>query len=591
MFLARCTPVAQLNARSPFRRTVIAVMSASFVAATFTTAFASRPAGGDAVSSLKSQAIAISQKIVLEQLQIGAYQQQYSVYSQKVASDQAAVTAIDQQIGADQQNIDAKTQVVRKTAVMTYMSAGAASSDASVSLFTGNANRVQAASEYSGIAVGNINTAVDQLHTARLILQSDQQSLQRKQAEDQSDLTQQSNNLSQADNTEQQLAGDPVGGERSAGGGRDAGSGRAAGSRSRSGRRRPAGRREGASEQPILDQRSTGAFLAATLAGNAHHERACAVAALGSRRWREPQRPAAAPVPPVRGAGRIRRQLRRGLAERRVHGCVPILAVDLELGGVGGRARLAGRRAAEPSVEGRGGHRRGRPLRLGWPATLAGRPLRVAQLRTRPTSLAAAERSAERAAASARAHFALGRCTRRVSEAVSDPALDDLGERRVRAERGGHEIADTGMCACRLGGQGGDVLAPVAAGPEEVRDDHDRRRAGRHARRRTRSRSTVRRSPCGRARPGRTHPRRGNLGRTPRASGSPRAGASRGRPPPLPRSPGQIDLQAPALAHLRHPRLRSAGHRPRAGTTYCEKPQFRTCRLLRLAGDAGTGTT
>ena len=169
-------------------------------------ALASRPAGGDAVSSLKSQAIAISQKIVLEQLQIGAYQQQYSVYSQKVASDQAAVTAIDQQIGADQQNIDAKTQVVRKTAVMTYMSAGAASSDASVSLFTGNANRVQAASEYSGIAVGNINTAVDQLHTARLILQSDQQSLQRKQAEDQSDLTQQSNDLSQAGSTEQQLA-------------------------------------------------------------------------------------------------------------------------------------------------------------------------------------------------------------------------------------------------------------------------------------------------------------------------------------------------------------------------------------------------
>ena len=205
MFLARCTPLAQLNA-SPLRRTVTTVMSASFVAATFATAFASRPAGGDAVSSLKSQAVAISQKIVLEQLQIGAYQQQYSVYSQKVAGDQAAVTAIDQQIGADQQNIDAKTQVVRKTAVMTYMSAGAASSDASVSLFTGNANRVQAASEYSGIAVGNISTAVDQLHTARLILQSDQQSLQRKQAEDQSDLTQQSNNLSQADSTEQQLA-------------------------------------------------------------------------------------------------------------------------------------------------------------------------------------------------------------------------------------------------------------------------------------------------------------------------------------------------------------------------------------------------
>jgi peptidoglycan hydrolase CwlO-like protein len=206
VFLARCTPLAQLNARSPFRRTATAVLSASLVAASFASAFEARPAGGDAVSSLKSQALAISQKIVLEQLQIGAYQQQYSVYSQKVASDQAEVATIGQQIGADQQNIDRKAVLVRRTAVMTYMNAGAASSDASVSLFTGNANKAQAASEYSGIAVGNINTALDQLHTARVILQSDQQALQRKQAQDQADLSQQSNDLSQANSTEAQLA-------------------------------------------------------------------------------------------------------------------------------------------------------------------------------------------------------------------------------------------------------------------------------------------------------------------------------------------------------------------------------------------------
>ena len=378
MFLARCTPLAQLNA-SPLRRTVTTVMSASFVAATFATAFASRPAGGDAVSSLKSQAIAISQKIVLEQLQIGAYQQQYSVYSQKVAGDQAAVTAIDQQIGADQQNIDAKTQVVRKTAVMTYMSAGAASSDASVSLFTGNANRVQAASEYSGIAVGNISTAVDQLHTARLILQSDQQSLQRKQAEDQSDLTQQSNNLSQADSTEQQLAAtrSVVNGQLAAAVAQEAAAQRALAAAAVA-----AAQRAAAKAHPSSPPSTSGAPAPsspppspATLATNAPAPSPL----LGSRRWREPERPAAAPVPPVRGAGRIRRQLRRGLAERRVHGCVPILAVDLELGGVGGRARLAGRGAAERSLEGRAGHRRGRALRLGWPAALARRPLRVAR--------------------------------------------------------------------------------------------------------------------------------------------------------------------------------------------------------------------
>jgi peptidoglycan hydrolase CwlO-like protein len=206
VLLARCTPLAQLNARLPLRRTATALLSVCLVAASFAAAFASRPAAGDSISSLKSQALAISQKIVLEQLQIGAYQQQYSVYSQKVANDQADVADIDQQIATDQRAIQTKSLVVRRTAVMTYTSAGAASTDTSVTLFTGNANRAQAAGEYSGIAVGNITTALDQLHTARLILETDQQALQRKQAQDQTDLSQQSNDLSQAHSSEQQLA-------------------------------------------------------------------------------------------------------------------------------------------------------------------------------------------------------------------------------------------------------------------------------------------------------------------------------------------------------------------------------------------------
>ncbi len=182
------------------------MLGAFVVAGTFAVALATGPAGGDQISSLKAQAVAISQRIVLQQLQIGAYQQQYSVYSQKVATDAAAIAAIGGQIGQDQRDIDTKAQVVRRTAVMTYMNAGAASTDASASLFTGNAGRAQAASEYSDIAVGNITTALDQLHTARVVLQADQQSLQRKQAEDQADLSQQTNDLSQANHTEQELA-------------------------------------------------------------------------------------------------------------------------------------------------------------------------------------------------------------------------------------------------------------------------------------------------------------------------------------------------------------------------------------------------
>ena len=46
---------------------------------------------------------------------------------------------------------------------------------------------MQAASEYSGIAVGNITTAIDQLRTAQRTLQSDEAALQQQQQRDRSD--------------------------------------------------------------------------------------------------------------------------------------------------------------------------------------------------------------------------------------------------------------------------------------------------------------------------------------------------------------------------------------------------------------------
>ena len=46
----------------------------------------------------KAQAAAISQQLVQQQLEVGAYQQQYSVVTARVAADAQAVAQIGQQI-------------------------------------------------------------------------------------------------------------------------------------------------------------------------------------------------------------------------------------------------------------------------------------------------------------------------------------------------------------------------------------------------------------------------------------------------------------------------------------------------------------
>lgn len=206
VFYARFTPMAELNAGAHARRNVSVVILSTLVALTsLTVVFVHGPAGADQISDLKAQAQSISQKLVRQQLQIDAYQQQYSVLSETVAADARAIDQIGAEISQDEQQIGAKTHQVRHTAIMSYMNSGSQSSNSDVTLFIGNGEKAQAASEYSTIAVGNITTALDQLHTAQRTLQAHETDLQRQQALDQANRAQQGSDLAQATGTEQQM--------------------------------------------------------------------------------------------------------------------------------------------------------------------------------------------------------------------------------------------------------------------------------------------------------------------------------------------------------------------------------------------------
>jgi peptidoglycan hydrolase CwlO-like protein len=198
--------MAELNAGAHRRLIIPAVLLSTLVALTsLTVVLLPRPAGADQIADLQAQAAAISQKLVEEQLQIDAYQQQYSVASAKVASDARTIAQIGQQISQDEQQIAARTTAVRHQAINSYMDAGTQASSADAALFSGGGEAAQAASEYSSIAVGNITTAMDQLRTAQRTLLAQQATLQRQQAQDQTDQTQQASSLGHATGSQQQL--------------------------------------------------------------------------------------------------------------------------------------------------------------------------------------------------------------------------------------------------------------------------------------------------------------------------------------------------------------------------------------------------
>jgi peptidoglycan hydrolase CwlO-like protein len=198
--------MAGLNARVQCRRTTLALLLSTLVAlASLTAVSLPRPAGADQIADLTTRARAVSQQLVQEQLQVGAYQQQYSVASAKVTADGQAIQQTGQQIAQDQELISTKAAQVRRHAIRSYMDYGTGSSTSNAALFSGNQESAQVASEYSTIAVGNITAALDQLRTAQDALQAHQAALRQQQSQDQTDQARRAADLGHADSSQSQL--------------------------------------------------------------------------------------------------------------------------------------------------------------------------------------------------------------------------------------------------------------------------------------------------------------------------------------------------------------------------------------------------
>jgi hypothetical protein len=163
-------------------------------------------AGADTVSSLKSQARAVSQQLLLDQLQSGAYQQEYDVATQKVMSDQAAIASTQQQIATDKRDIVSRAGAARRLAVMAYVLNGSVASPSSVSMFDENLQTLESANEYATISVGDLNEAIAQLHTSQRAMVAQESALIQEKAADEGEQAREAGYLSEADATTNRMA-------------------------------------------------------------------------------------------------------------------------------------------------------------------------------------------------------------------------------------------------------------------------------------------------------------------------------------------------------------------------------------------------
>jgi peptidoglycan hydrolase CwlO-like protein len=177
----------------------------SFVTATIATMVVlPGPVAADQVTSLKDQATQIAQDLVLEQLQIGAYQQKYDIDTVKVQRDAAEIRSNVDQIHADISRVKRDRKRLQSEAVSAYINLGpeVRGTDA---LFE-DQRRAPTVAEYEEVASGDILLTIATLRTDQDGLRAQRGMLEQLEAQDQATTSQEATLTNAARQTEVQLA-------------------------------------------------------------------------------------------------------------------------------------------------------------------------------------------------------------------------------------------------------------------------------------------------------------------------------------------------------------------------------------------------
>ncbi len=162
------------------------------------------PVAADQVSNLKAQASQIAQDLVLEQLQIGAYQQQDDVDIAKVQRDQAEIGSSENQIQADISRVGSDRRRLQSEAVSAYINLDP-EVNGTEALFE-NQEEAPTRAEYEEVASGDIALTIAALHTDETGLRVERVTLEQQEARDEATTNQETTLANAARQTEVQLA-------------------------------------------------------------------------------------------------------------------------------------------------------------------------------------------------------------------------------------------------------------------------------------------------------------------------------------------------------------------------------------------------
>jgi hypothetical protein len=161
-------------------------------------------AAADQVSALKAQATQIARDLVLEQLQIGTYQQQYDVDTAKVQRDKVEIESSGARIQADVTRVGRDRKRLQSEVLSAYINV-----DPEVSgignLFEDQRD-APTRTEYEEVASGDITLSVDALHTDEAGLRAARATLEQEETRDQATTNQEGTLAGSAHQTEIQLA-------------------------------------------------------------------------------------------------------------------------------------------------------------------------------------------------------------------------------------------------------------------------------------------------------------------------------------------------------------------------------------------------
>jgi hypothetical protein len=157
------------------------------------------PVAADQVSDLQAKATQVAKDLVLQQLQVDTFQQQYGADVTKVQQDEAAIGSTENQILADTNRVSRDRKRLQSEAVWAYIHLGGDGSG-TPTIFE-NQTVAPARAEYEDVASGDIALTIDSVHLDENRLRAERATLAQQKAQDQATTNQEATVTSAARHT------------------------------------------------------------------------------------------------------------------------------------------------------------------------------------------------------------------------------------------------------------------------------------------------------------------------------------------------------------------------------------------------------